>query len=193
MHGAFIHFFFLLLKFWTLNPDVCSSRFYLSSLLSSSQGLVPSGGPEIIRRNWIEIMWYGEGCVCVCRCGGLHLRLGPSCFFFLFEIILFVVLSKALLNVREVEKAADAAAKQPPEAGSCGSCGCNKSCNCTKAPLVFSDLYSTGAAIRTQHEYGTCMSAHLPHLSSVTQLGLAFGLSGYFSVVEERKKKCHFV
>lgn len=27
-------------------------------LLSSSQGLVPSGGPEIIRRNRIEIMWY---------------------------------------------------------------------------------------------------------------------------------------
>lgn len=30
-----------------------------------SQGLVPSGGPEIVRGNWIEIMWYvgggGEG------------------------------------------------------------------------------------------------------------------------------------
>ncbi|TNN57167.1 Glutamate decarboxylase 2 [Liparis tanakae] len=55
--------------------------------------------------------------------------------------------SATLLNVGEVEKAADPAAKQPPEAeeaaGSCGSCGCNKSCNCTKAPLVFSDLYST--------------------------------------------------
>ncbi|XP_008301024.1 glutamate decarboxylase 2 [Stegastes partitus] len=48
----------------------------------------------------------------------------------------------ALLNVGEGEKPGEPAAKQPPETAA-GTCGCNKSCNCTKAPLVFSDLYST--------------------------------------------------
>uniref|UniRef100_A0A3Q0R076 Glutamate decarboxylase 2 n=1 Tax=Amphilophus citrinellus TaxID=61819 RepID=A0A3Q0R076_AMPCI len=48
----------------------------------------------------------------------------------------------ALLNVGEVEKPADPAAKQPPQTAA-GTCGCNKSCNCTKAAVVFSDLYST--------------------------------------------------
>ncbi|XP_022063727.1 glutamate decarboxylase 2 [Acanthochromis polyacanthus] len=49
----------------------------------------------------------------------------------------------ALLNVGEVEKPADPDAKQPQPQTAAGTCGCNKSCNCTKAPLVFSDLYST--------------------------------------------------
>lgn len=54
------------------------------------------------------------------------------------------MVSKALLNVGEVEKPADPAAKQPPQEEAAGTCGCNKSCNCTKAAVVFSDLYSTG-------------------------------------------------
>ncbi|KAG7231250.1 hypothetical protein INR49_012081 [Caranx melampygus] len=49
----------------------------------------------------------------------------------------------SLLNVGEVEKAGESAAKQPPQT-TASSCGCNKSCNCTKAAAVaFSDLYST--------------------------------------------------
>lgn len=50
----------------------------------------------------------------------------------------------ALLNVGDAEKAADAAAKLPPPGEAAGTCGCNKSCNCSKAAVVFSDLYSTG-------------------------------------------------
>lgn len=53
-------------------------------------------------------------------------------------------LSAALLNVGEAEKAADPAAKQLPPGEAAGTCGCNKTCNCTKAAVVFSDLYSTG-------------------------------------------------
>ncbi|XP_034428871.1 glutamate decarboxylase 2 [Hippoglossus hippoglossus] len=52
----------------------------------------------------------------------------------------------ALLNVGEMEKAAEPGSDQqpppPPETKS-GDCGCNKSCNCTKASVGFSDLYST--------------------------------------------------
>lgn len=57
----------------------------------------------------------------------------------------------ALLNVGEVvEKPAEAAVKQPPEAAVAGDCGCNKTCNCTKAAsVVFSDLYSTGTHTHT--------------------------------------------
>uniref|UniRef100_A0A3Q4GTP3 Glutamate decarboxylase 2 n=1 Tax=Neolamprologus brichardi TaxID=32507 RepID=A0A3Q4GTP3_NEOBR len=47
-----------------------------------------------------------------------------------------------LLNVGEVEKPAEPGAKQPPQTDA-GTCGCNKSCNCTKAAVGFSDLYST--------------------------------------------------
>lgn len=50
----------------------------------------------------------------------------------------------ALLNVGDAEKAADPAAKLAPPGEAAGTCGCNKSCNCTKAAVVFSDLYSTG-------------------------------------------------
>ncbi len=53
LHGAFCA---AILKLDS-EPEACSSSFDLS-LLSSSQSLVPSGGPEIFRRNWIEIMWY---------------------------------------------------------------------------------------------------------------------------------------
>lgn len=56
--------------------------------------------------------------------------------------------SKALLNVGEMEKPADPADKQPPQT-TAGSCGCNKSCDCTKAAVVFSDLYSTGTNTHT--------------------------------------------
>lgn len=35
-----------------------SPSFFLFISSSSSQGLVPSGGPEILRRTRIEIMWY---------------------------------------------------------------------------------------------------------------------------------------
>ncbi|GLD64822.1 glutamate decarboxylase 2 [Lates japonicus] len=50
----------------------------------------------------------------------------------------------ALLNVGEVEKPAEPGAKQPPQqTATAGNCGCNKSCNCTKAAVAFSDLYST--------------------------------------------------
>ncbi|XP_014852842.1 PREDICTED: glutamate decarboxylase 2 [Poecilia mexicana] len=49
----------------------------------------------------------------------------------------------ALLNVGEGEKPNEPAAKQPPQTAA-GSCGCNKSCTCTKGTDVgFSDLYST--------------------------------------------------
>uniref|UniRef100_A0A3B5QK34 Glutamate decarboxylase 2 n=1 Tax=Xiphophorus maculatus TaxID=8083 RepID=A0A3B5QK34_XIPMA len=49
----------------------------------------------------------------------------------------------ALLNVGEGEKPAEPAAMQPPQTAA-GSCGCNKSCTCTKGTDVgFSDLYST--------------------------------------------------
>ncbi|MEQ2282644.1 Glutamate decarboxylase 2, partial [Ameca splendens] len=49
----------------------------------------------------------------------------------------------ALLNVGEVEKPGEPAAEQPPQTAA-GSCGCNKSCTCTKGTDVgFSDLYST--------------------------------------------------
>lgn len=41
-----------------------------------------------------------------------------------------------------MEKPADPAAKQPPQTAA-GTCGCNKSCTCTKAGVGFSDLYST--------------------------------------------------
>lgn len=54
------------------------------------------------------------------------------------------LLPAALLNVGEAEKPADAAAKLPPPGEAAGTCGCNKSCTCTKAAVVFSDLYSTG-------------------------------------------------
>lgn len=57
--------------------------------------------------------------------------------------------SKALLNVGEVEKAAEPGAKQPPETAA-GTCGCNKSCNCTKAAVGFSDLYSTGTKVHCE-------------------------------------------
>uniref|UniRef100_A0A3B3XKZ6 Glutamate decarboxylase 2 n=1 Tax=Poecilia mexicana TaxID=48701 RepID=A0A3B3XKZ6_9TELE len=51
---------------------------------------------------------------------------------------------EALLNVGEGEKPNEPAAKQPPQTAA-GSCGCNKSCTCTKGTDVgFSDLYSTG-------------------------------------------------
>lgn len=56
------------------------------------------------------------------------------------------LLSAALLNVGEAEKPADPAAKQPPPGEAGGTCGCNKSCNCTKAAVGFSDLYSTGTS-----------------------------------------------
>lgn len=75
LHGAFCA---AVLKLDS-EPEACSSLFDLS-LLSSSQGLVPSGGPEIFRRNWIEIMWYvaftaegergAEGLVWVAWLGG---------------------------------------------------------------------------------------------------------------------------
>lgn len=52
---------------------------------------------------------------------------------------------KALLNVGEVEKTAESGSKQPLQTSAAGTCGCNKQpCNCTKADVVFSDLYSTG-------------------------------------------------
>lgn len=51
---------------------------------------------------------------------------------------------QALLNVGEVEKGADSVAKQPPPSETAGTCGCKKPCNCNKAAVVFSDLYSTG-------------------------------------------------
>ncbi|XP_004081223.3 glutamate decarboxylase 2 [Oryzias latipes] len=50
----------------------------------------------------------------------------------------------ALLNVGEVEKTAESGSKQPLQTSAAGTCGCNKQpCNCTKADVVFSDLYST--------------------------------------------------
>lgn len=59
--------------------------------------------------------------------------------------VFFLCFRKALLNVGEVEKPAEPGAKQPPQqTATAGNCGCNKSCNCTKAAVAFSDLYSTG-------------------------------------------------
>lgn len=136
--------------------EACPSLSDLS-LLSSSQGLVPSGGPEIFRRNWIEIMWYVgftgrvEGVeggrryvrryhppLCLRPCRQSHKNIS----------VLFSVVSKALLSVGEGEKPAETAAKQPPQTEAAGTCGCNKSCNCTKGAVVFSDLYSTGTKAR---------------------------------------------
>lgn len=137
--------------FWFISP-------------SSSQSLVPSGGPEILRRNWIEIMWYvaahgerGWGW------DGVELGWVGTCIpplttsLFVARVLRNVSLSlffgrpKALLNVGEVEKPADPAAKQPPQREAAGTCGCNKSCNCTKGPVVFSDLYSTGTRANGSH------------------------------------------
>lgn len=58
-----------------------------------------------------------------------------------------------MLNVGDVEKATDPVAKQPPAEEAVGTCGCKKSCNCNKAAVVFSDLYSTGnnCSISTCH------------------------------------------
>lgn len=67
------------------------------------------------------------------------------------SLSLFFGRPKALLNVGEVEKPADPAAKQPPQREAAGTCGCNKSCNCTKGPVVFSDLYSTGTRAKRSH------------------------------------------
>ncbi len=80
------------------------------------------------------------------------------------------MVSKALLNVGEVEKPADPAAKQPPQREAAGTCGCNKSCNCTKAAVVFSDLYSTG----TKAKLKTWISdpAGLPICLTKSDLGL---------------------
>lgn len=57
---------------------------------------------------------------------------------------------QALLNVGEVEKGADPVAKQPPSRETAGTCGCKKPCNCNKAAVVFSDLYSTGTEAAAQ-------------------------------------------
>uniref|UniRef100_A0A672JYZ5 Uncharacterized protein n=1 Tax=Sinocyclocheilus grahami TaxID=75366 RepID=A0A672JYZ5_SINGR len=51
----------------------------------------------------------------------------------------------ALLNVGEAEKTAQAPVKAE-DGSTAESCGCNKPCNCSKATLFFSDLYSTGKA-----------------------------------------------
>uniref|UniRef100_A0A8C1YIH3 Glutamate decarboxylase 2 n=1 Tax=Cyprinus carpio TaxID=7962 RepID=A0A8C1YIH3_CYPCA len=48
----------------------------------------------------------------------------------------------ALLNVGEAEKAAQAPVKAE-DGSTAESCGCNKPCNCPKAAVCFSDLYST--------------------------------------------------
>lgn len=58
-----------------------------------------------------------------------------------------------MLNVGDVDKAADPVAKQPPAGEAAGTCGCKKSCNCNKAAVVFSDLYSTGntRSVSTSH------------------------------------------
>lgn len=143
-----------------------SPSFFLFISSSSSQGLVPSGGPEILRRTRIEIMWY----VAAHREMGMGVGWGgvglgwdvpfpppASTSLFVARVLRNVSLSlffgrpKALLNVGEVEKPADPAAKQPPQREAAGTCGCNKSCNCTKGPVVFSDLYSTGTRAKRSH------------------------------------------
>uniref|UniRef100_A0A3Q0QY63 Glutamate decarboxylase 2 n=1 Tax=Amphilophus citrinellus TaxID=61819 RepID=A0A3Q0QY63_AMPCI len=50
----------------------------------------------------------------------------------------------------------DPAAKQPPQTAA-GTCGCNKSCNCTKAAVVFSDLYSTGTKVHCKSKLGLAL------------------------------------
>ena len=49
---------------------------------------------------------------------------------------------QALLNVGEAEKPTEPSAKEPETTAE--TCGCNKPCNCSKAAVGFSDLYSTG-------------------------------------------------
>ncbi len=64
-----------------------------------------------------------------------------------------IVSSVALLNVGEAEKAAQAPVKAE-DGSTAESCGCNKPCNCSKAAVGFSELYSTGK----------------PHITSLSQL-----------------------
>lgn len=65
----------------------------------------------------------------------------------------------ALLNVGEAEKAAQASVKAEDES-TAESCACNKPCNCSKATVGFSDLYSTGKSPQI-----TSLSRHRSHLN----------------------------
>lgn len=76
-------------------------------------------------------------------------------------MLVFLVFSKALLNVGEVEKGSEPAVKQPPQTAA-GSCGCNKSCSCSKTDVVFSDLYSTGT-----HGWKTGLKKNSEYFSSL--------------------------
>ena len=111
----------------------------------------PRNSPEELDRNYVVcrssqgegVGWGGVGWGWVGTC------LPPISLFVArvlrnISLSLFCGRPKALLNVGEVEKPADPAAKQPPQREAASTCGCNKSCNCTKGPVVFSDLYSTG-------------------------------------------------
>lgn len=60
-----------------------------------------------------------------------------------YSINRVMVSSVAMLNVGEAEKAAQAPVKAE-DVSTAESCGCNKPCNCPKAAVGFSDLYSTG-------------------------------------------------
>lgn len=68
----------------------------------------------------------------------------------------------ALLNVGEAEKAAQASVKAEDES-TAESCACNKPCNCSKATVGFSDLYSTGKSPQI-----TSLSRHRSHLNKGT-------------------------
>lgn len=80
------------------------------------------------------------------------------------------MVSKALLNVGEVEKAVDPAATQPPQGEAAGTCGCNKSCTCTKTPVVFSDLYSTGTQDMASIHAGVRQDADSADFGTITQI-----------------------
>lgn len=82
------------------------------------------------------------------------------------SVLVFVV-SKALLSVGEGEKAAEPAAKQPPQTEAAGTCGCNKSCNCSKGAVVFSDLYSTGTESMLQTRISYTVGPLIPLIQAL--------------------------
>lgn len=113
------------------------------------------------------VCWLSFICLVKIPCPSFHTN--PGLELINNEATCFVV-SKALLNVGEVEKAADPAATQPPQGEAAGTCGCNKSCNCTKAPLVFSDLYSTGTQVIASIHAGVRQDADSADFGTITQI-----------------------